>query len=177
MTRDDGFPVMDVSTDYLNDPKWRRLHRAHPELLVASFMAYTATMAESWKSGRRVTIEEAWPALLPFDAAVIEALQDAGFLDRKGLVVVKSWDGWFRPAEARRARSRERWRKYNEKRDADTLAVPRGNDADTATSVPPVRPSVPPGPTVPSKRTDFYPVDEQPKSGAYPAIGAVRPGR
>lgn len=175
MSRDDGFPVMDVSTDYLNDPKWRRLHRAHPELFPVAFVAFTAAMAESWKAGHRVSVEDAWSPLLPFSSKVIEALREAGFIDRRNLVIVKSWDGWFLPAFERRAKSRARWRRQNEKRDADTAVPPRGTDADTTTSVPsvpPVRPSAPSGPPEPPKEYGFYPVDEQGRiTPAFPPIG------
>lgn len=102
MSRDDGFSVMDVSTDYHNDPKWRRLYRASPELLPVAFMAYTATVAESWKAGRRVTLEDAWPALLTYDPAVVSALTTAGFLDRRGLIVSRAWASWFDVAARRR---------------------------------------------------------------------------
>lgn len=177
MSRDDGFPVMDVSTDYVNDPKWRRLHRAHPELLLPSFMVFTATLAESWKAGHRVAVEESWPALVAFDPAVIEALQEAGFTDRRGFIVPKSWDGWFRPAFERRAKSRDRWKRYNEKRDADTTEVPRGSDVSTATSVPPVHPSVPSVPTRPSERIEVVSVDDLRTSGRFPPIGVGDPRR
>lgn len=105
MSRDDGFAVMDLSTDYLNDPKWRRLYRASPELLPAAVMAYTAAVCESWKAGRRVPIEDAWPVMLPYDPAVIEALTAAGFLE-DGDICARSWDGWFGPANARREAAR-----------------------------------------------------------------------
>jgi hypothetical protein len=172
MSREDGFPVMDVSTDYVNDPKWRRLHRSSPELLLPAFMAYTATMGESWKAGQRVTVEEAWPALLAFDATVIVALRDAGFIDKRGFIVTRSWTGWFGPACQRRAKSRARWARYNEKRDADTTDVPRGSDVSTATSVPPVRPSVPSGPPVPSSARAEHGFKE-PRNGPVEAVGSI----
>lgn len=151
MGRDDGFPVMDVSSAFLNDPKWRRLHRSSPELFPAALVAYTATLCESWAAGRRVSVEDAWSALLPYDAAVVTALRDAGFLDRKGFIIGASWAKWFRPAHERREKARDRWKRYNAKRDADTTDAPRGSDAVPATSVPPVRPSVlPSGPSRPS---------------------------
>lgn len=161
MSRDDGFPVMDLSTDYVNDPKWRRLHRASPELLAAAFMAYTSAMCESWKAGHKVKVEDGWPVLLPYDRAVIKALMDAGFVDARGYIRPKSWSAWFEPAARRREKSRERWRRYNEKRDADTTVVPRGSDADTATSVPsglsvPTEPSVRPASDDADAFSDYY---------------------
>jgi hypothetical protein len=147
MSRDDGFPVMDVSTDIVNDPKVRKLYRHAPDHAGTGFVAYVGTLSESWKAGRRVTVDDAWPACVAFDKAAVEALIHVGLLDRTGRIPVKSWRGWFEAARVRREKSRERWRRYNEKRDADTAEVPRGNHVGTATSVPPVRPSVPPAPT------------------------------
>lgn len=148
MTRDDGFAIMDLSSDYVNDPKWRRLHRAHPELYPAAFVAYTATLCESWKAGRRVPLEDAWPAILPYDAAVVDALVQVGFLDRKGLIVTRSWEGWFGPANRRREAAREAGREGNAKRWAgDRVAIGSrsGSDPRTVPSVP----TVPTGPSAP----------------------------
>lgn len=179
MSRDDGFAVMDVSTDYVNDPKWRKLYRAHPELLPVAFLAYTATMCESWKAGKRVSIDEAWPIVLPFDGAVVAALREASFLDRRGLIIPHSWDGWFGPANRRREAARAAGREGNATRwgkrsGGDRVAIAEGSGGDPRTV--PYR-SVPSGPTVPPDRNGSYTVDEQPKSGTFPPIGAVRPGR
>ena len=143
MTRDEGFTVMDVSTDICNDPKFRRLQREHPEHVAPAFMAYMAVLGESWKAGRRVSVIDSWPVVVPFDPAVIESMVHVRLIERGGLPPRKAWDGWYRPAAERRAKSRDRWARYNAHRDAVTTAVPRGSDADTATSVPSVRPSVP----------------------------------
>lgn len=150
MSREDGFAVMDVSTDICNDPKFRRLQRESPAAVAVGVFAYFAIMGESWKAGRRVAAVDAWPALVPFDPAIVEAMVSAGLLDRRGLLPQKAWDSWYRPAAERRAKSRDRWARYNAKRDADTALPPRGNDAATATSapsVPSVRPSDPSAPT------------------------------
>jgi hypothetical protein len=150
MSRSEGFDVMDVSTSVCDDPKFRRLFRESPDLAPAAFCAYLAAMAESWKAGRRVNVDDAWPVFVPFDAAVVEALIGVGLLDRRGFVDGKAWRSWFEPARKRREQARERWARYNAKRDADTTALPRGNGVGTATSVPSVRtvrPSVPSGST------------------------------
>jgi hypothetical protein len=156
VSRDDGFTVMDVSTDIVNDPKFRRLHRQNPEHLVAGFLAYMATMGESWKAGRRVCATDAWPALLPFDQAVIGSLIAADLLDSKGQLPARAWTGWFGPADTRRKATRERWRRANEKRLAEstnnsapaarsngaTASLPRGDSDDTG--------AIPSDPSVPS---------------------------
>lgn len=152
MSRDDGFAVMDVSTDILNDPKFRKLQRLHPELVGQGCTAYLAVMAESWKAGRRLPLADAWPAVLAFDPAVERALVDVGLLDRKSFVPQKVWDNWFTPAFKRREATRERWRRANENRangstnnsaqpTTDTPRPPRGSNADTG-AIPSV-PSVP----------------------------------
>jgi hypothetical protein len=151
VSRDDGFAVMDVSTDIVNDPKIRKLWRHAPDHAAAGFTAYVATLAESWKAGRRVTIDDAWPAFLTFDQAAVEALVHIGLLDSKGRVTPKAWSGWFDVARRRRDASRERYRRANEKRNADATQLPRGSDADThANRSSPSVPSVPTEPSVPS---------------------------
>lgn len=123
MSRDDGFSVMDMSTDIANDPKFRKVYRLDPCQVAPAFMAYLATVAESWKAGRRVTAEDAWPPLLPFDGAILQAMMAVGLLDRSGKVPLRAWLGWYEGARKRREGSRESWRRYNEKRrqrEADT---------------------------------------------------------
>lgn len=146
---------MDVSTNILNDPKFRKFQRLYPDRVAAGVTAYLAVMSESWKAGRRVSIHDAWPAILPFDEAVIPALMDVGLLDRRGYLPLKTWDGWFGPAQKRRDENRERWRRYNDERrrlrtdnDASPTELPRGNHVATT----PIRTyrSVPSVPTVPS---------------------------
>ncbi|HCO02683.1 MAG TPA: hypothetical protein DIT48_04830 [Actinobacteria bacterium] len=143
---------MDVSTSIVHDPKFRQLHRERPEHVAPAFMAYLATLGESWRSGRRVSVTEAWPALLPFDADVVASMIRVRLVERGGLPPRKAWDGWYRPAFERRCKSRDRWARYNAKRDADTALEPRGSDVSTATSVPsvPFLPSVPTEPSSPS---------------------------
>lgn len=146
MSRDDGFAVMDVSTDIVNDPKVRKLFRHAPAHAPGGFVAYVSTVAESWKAGRRVTIDDAWPSILPFSKPAVEALVHVGLLDRTGRIPPKTWRGWYETAHGRREASRERWRRANEKRHAEATLVPRGSDADTDATVPSSRPSVPPVP-------------------------------
>lgn len=167
MARSDGFAVMDVSTSICDEPKFRLLQRRNPELVAAAFTAYIATVAESWRSGRRVTIDHAWPAFLPFDEAVQPSLTDVGLLDRAGMVPAKSWRSWFDPANERRASSRVRWARYNAKRNADTASLPRGDDAATATSVRSSR-TAPSVPSEPTDRADDSPVERMNGRGVKP---------
>lgn len=151
MSRDDGFPVMDVSTSIVHDPKFRLLHRDNPEHVPAAFLAYVAMLGESWKAGRRVSVNEAWPTLIPFDAEVVASMIRVRLIDRTGLPPRRAWDGWYGPARERREQSRERWRRANENRRVgpqgdsdDTARLPRGTrDVPMPPSVPSFRPSNP----------------------------------
>jgi len=136
MSRDDGFAVMDVSSDIVNDPKVRKLFRLSPDHANAAFVAFIATLGESWKAGRRVNITDAWPGYLTFDQDAVDALVSVGLLDRRGLLSLRAWEGWFGIAKTRRETARDRWRRANEKRHADAAMVPRGNGADTEATVP-----------------------------------------
>lgn len=144
MSRDDGFTVMDVSADIVNDPKWRRLQRVAPAHLGDAFIVYVAILGASWKAGRRVSADDAWPVILAYNGAAVEAMQHVGLLDRRGMVTTKAWSEWFGVANERRRKARDRWARYNAQRNADTTSLPRGTNATTASSVPPVLPSVPP---------------------------------
>ena len=149
-SRSDGFAIMDVSTSICDDPKFRRIARENPEQVAAAFLVYVATMAESWKVGRRVPVDHAWPAYLSLDETIPETMRRVGLIDARGLVSAKAWRDWFEPARDRRDKARDRWARYNAKRDADTTPPPRGNGVATATSVPSVLPSVPSVPSGPS---------------------------
>ena len=81
MTAAEGFERMDVSTAIDDDPKFRALARRHPDLFAVAFTAYVGMMARSWRQGERLTAEEAWPPLLPYDPAVVGAMRDVLLLD------------------------------------------------------------------------------------------------
>jgi hypothetical protein len=165
---------MDVSTDIVNDPKFRRLHRQNPEHVVAGFLAYVAILGESWKAGRRCLITDAWPVILPYDEAAIAAMVAAELLDEKGQIPAKTWTGWFGPAQKRRKNTRDRWKRANDKKaetstnnSAPTAQEPRGNHAATV-AIPSVSQSVsqsdPPAP----------PVDAPPSLECEPALDAYQ---
>lgn len=161
MSRSEGFAVMDVSTDIVNDPKFRKLQRLtvdRPDRLSGAFMVYVAMLAESWKAGKRVNYDEAWPAILPFDKEIPTLLREAGLMDGAACIPTKTWNSWFKPANTRREATRERWRKANEKRhesstnnSGPTAQIPRGNSVGTVAIPNRTEPSVP-IPTEPSER-------------------------
>lgn len=134
--RDDGFAVMDVSVTLTDDPKVRKLFRLYPaDLATAAFMAYVATLGQSWGEARRIPIDEAWPSVLPWDDEAIAALRKVKLIDAKGLIPAKPWRVWFEPALARRGAARARWDRANAaRRDrSPTAGPPRGNSDVTAT--------------------------------------------
>lgn len=154
MSREDGFAVMDVSTSWHEDPKFRRIWRRRPDLLTTAGFVYLALVAESWRQGKRVSIDDAWPPLVPYDADVVAELVGAQLIDRGHRVASKTWTGWFKPAAERQSRARERYARYNAKRhaaamglnsddDASPTSLPRGNQSGTTATVPSVRPSDP----------------------------------
>lgn len=149
MSRDDGFAVMDVSTSWLLDDKFTRLARGYPRLLLWCVAGYAATKAASWRHGKRMKIVDSLPAWLHYDPDGVAALVSVKLLDRTGRIPAKPWREWFEKASRRRATSRERWTRANDRRRESSQSehdLPRGNDAVTAStvrpSVPTVRPSV-----------------------------------
>lgn len=110
----EGFVEMNVSTSVLDDPKWRNLHRARPDLVAVAWTAYTGALAESWRSGRPVEVIEAWPTILRFEpeqAAEVRALLiGAGLLTSDGVIPTGVWDKWFGKASRGREKLRAKWR-------------------------------------------------------------------
>lgn len=153
MSRDEGFAVMDVSTSLLQDPKVRKLQRYAPDRWPVAMIAYVSTMSESWKAGRRVSVEDAWPVGLTFDALAAEALIQVGLVDGSGHIIPRTWRSWFGKAKSRRAKSRADWRKWQQEHRKRKGGVNPDSDPDKVIpSVPPVR-SVPSDPSVrPSAR-------------------------
>ncbi len=111
----EGFPRMDISTTIHHDPKFRLLARRHPDLVVASLATYLVLLAESWREGARLTVEES-TSLVPYDEAVVEALAEAGLVDADGRVPERAWENHFGAASARRAGGRERQQRADAKR-------------------------------------------------------------
>lgn len=191
MSNTDGFVVMDIAVDIVNDAKFKRLARLHPELFPTAFTSYMAVLGESWKDGRKAAIEDAWPAQVPFSDSVVTALQEVGLLDKKGQVQSRAWSRWFLEAFKRREATRERWRRANAHRSgpppeggesrtktrASTATlppqIPRGTDAAPARIQGRSRPSVL---SVPSRGAAQAPArarDDQPNGSAPPAMPPI----
>jgi len=140
MSQSDGFDRMDVATSIADDRKFRQLGRRHPELLGAAGWAYVGLLAASWREGQRLTLEEAWPVLLPDDPAVSAALLEAGLVDDDQRIPWHAWEGWFGAASERRRAGRERHVRYNRKRPSASPSVsqtdsPSGSHDNVTTSL------------------------------------------
>lgn len=164
-SRSEGFAVMDVSTSILQDPKFRRIQREAPDQVATAFTAYVATIAESWKAGRRVAIDDAWPAILPYSETAVEVMQTVKLLDSGGRIASKSWRDWFDTARSRRDAARDRWRRSNEKRHDDAASPPRGSSADTDAIRPSVRPSDSVRPSEPSDSENGFTAKPRSQNG------------
>lgn len=136
MSRTEGFAVMDVSTSICDDPKFRRIQREHPELVAPAFTAYMATAAESWLSGRRVPIADAWPTIIPYSAEVVGVLTAVRLLDHRGLLPSKTWKSWFEPANQRREALRAKWRQSSTNYRAASSRRQRGVSDESSPPVP-----------------------------------------
>lgn len=150
--RDDGFPIADVSTTLLDDPKVRKLSKRYPDdgALAASICVFMATLLGSWREGRRLTASEAESWIEPTDERLAD-LRDVGLFDAKNRVNAKAWEAWFRPAWERREQARANGRKGAARRwGIDSDPIPDGSQPDgrsmpdKPTDRPPVSPSVSP---------------------------------
>lgn len=153
MSRDEGFAVMDVSTSLLQDTKVRKLQRHAPDRWPVAMVAYVSAMAESWKAGHRVSIEDAWPVGMVYDPLALDALIHVDLVDGAGLIVTKTWRSWFGKAKSRRSKSRADWRKWQQSHRKNQGRVSPDSDPDTSIPYrPSVRSSRPSGPSVPPAR-------------------------
>ena len=149
MSRDDGFPVADVDSSYLDDPKmremWQRLQ--DPERMARAVLLHAATVLASWRQGERVSVTQAAPVWLIADPELIGVLQAVHLLDRRGKIPAVSWTEWFGPAFTRREARRESGRAGGyakaQRTSGDATATLQRTHGDAL----PVRPSVPSVPT------------------------------
>ena len=116
MSRDGGFDRMDVSTSLPDDRKFRALARRHPDLLAAAGWAYLGLLAMSWREGERLTLEEGWPAPLPYDETAADALREARLVDDELRIPEHAWAEWYVVACERRRLGRERQKRADIKR-------------------------------------------------------------
>jgi hypothetical protein len=106
MTRGAGFTSADVDVGITRDSKFRRLARLHPDLIAVAFTGYMGILTDSWGTGERRTAADAWPQIIPWSDAAVDALFECELLDKFHRVPITTWRGWFGAAAARREKRR-----------------------------------------------------------------------
>ena len=149
VSRDDGFPVADIDSSYLDDPKMRDLWQRikDPDMMARAVVLHAATVLASWRQGERVSVTQAAPLWLVVDDDLVAALHAAKLIDKAGKIPASSWSEWFGPAFERRETRRESGRAGGaakaQRTSSDARATPEQRSSDAL----PVRPSVPSVPT------------------------------
>ena len=102
MSRGDGFATADIDTGLLDDAKMRALWRLlrDPEMMARAVVAYTAAVLASWRTGDRITAEDAAP-FWDDPADLLSPLVAAGLLDAEHRIPIHAWTAWYGPAYAR----------------------------------------------------------------------------
>lgn len=183
MPSGEGFDRMDVKTSIHRDPKFKKLARLHPDLLASGFMAFVATLGESWSNAERLDARDAWPELLPYSDDVLDALQEVSLLDDDYKVASGTWEEWFGQVTRRRAANRRRWadakRNTRGGHEEPAETPSNGNAESRVPSVlPSFRPSFRPSvrssiedPPTPRKRGDRS--NERSRGGAPRTVGDI----
>jgi hypothetical protein len=153
---------MDVSTSLDDDPKFRTLARRHPDLLAVAGWAYIGLLARSWREGERLTLEEAWPALLPWDQGAADAMVAVGLVDEHQRLPEHAWDAWYGAAAERRRLGRERQRRADARRGRSGRQADSQGQQAGSTDSPSVSQS---GPTRDQRGSNVGPSDDEPSKG------------
>jgi hypothetical protein len=148
MTRDDGFPIADISTALLDDPKVKALWRTlrDESRMCKAMVAYVSVLLSSWRDGQRTTVDDATPLWLEPDPELVAALQTVGLLDGDTCIPEHAWTAWYEPAferrEKRRASGRLGGLRSGETRSGGSAAATlRQRSTDAEPDRPTVRPS------------------------------------
>jgi hypothetical protein len=67
-------------------------------------VAYVGLLARSWREGERLTLDEGWPAMLPFDQDAADAMREVGLVDGEWRLPERAWQAWYGAAPERRRR-------------------------------------------------------------------------
>ena len=110
MRRDEGFPIADISTAMLDDPKIKTLARTLRDEATMSkaVVLYLAAVLASWGAGDRATAEDAAPLWLTPDADLLTKLEVVGLLTPDHRIPERTWKAWHGPAYDRRQSYKER---------------------------------------------------------------------
>jgi len=106
MNRDESWPIADISTSLMDDPKIKALARAlrDPRATAAAVTLYQAAVLASWREGTRVTIDAAQPAWWTDPADdLVAALVAVDLIDGTTRTIpLRTWRSWYFPAAKRR---------------------------------------------------------------------------
>lgn len=102
MSRGDGFANADLDVGFFRDQKVKRLAREHADVFSVAVNGYFGIVLHCWACGERVSALDAWPDIVPWSDAAVEALRHVELLDRTSKLPVGAWNNWFGPAFARR---------------------------------------------------------------------------
>jgi len=110
MGRSDGFEIADTDTGMMSDPKILALARRlrDPIRTLACVALYDAVRLASWRSGRRLRLDETIPGwvLEPVDDLIAHLIA-VHLLDPDQRIPIHAWEGWYGPARDRRERYRQ----------------------------------------------------------------------
>jgi hypothetical protein len=169
MSRSAGFDRMDVATSIVDDPKFRTLARVYAQRAdyAIAVTAYVGLLALSWREGERLTLEEGWPMLLPYEKRTADAMRAVGLVDEEFRIPEPAWQSWFGSASERRRLGREKQHRADVRRgrtkapsepDSPTGSPDRHTDSPSGGQAGP-----PEGPTV-----------DRPQSSGGPTYGTPR---
>ena len=106
MSRGDGFRTADIDTGLLDDAKmralWRRL-RGSGMSMADAVVVYVAVMLASWRTGERVTADDATPHYVNPDGLtdLLAEMAAVGLLDSEYRIPLHVWARWYGPAYVR----------------------------------------------------------------------------
>ncbi len=162
MTRGEGLQRADIDSSLLTDPKLRRLRRQLPDAaqMARAVVLYLAALLDSWRTGERVSAEDAAPEWIEADAGTLAALVAADLLDNEYRVPLHAWTAWHDPAVQRISQNREkaqlgglRARGARTRDEAEAMRAalnsPAISPAISATDTPASQPATPTGPSQP----------------------------
>lgn len=103
MSRDGRLGTADTDVNLPGDPKvnalWRRLRRK--TAMCEARTIYEDVRLASWRTGERVTVEDAVSVWLDPDPKTLAAMVEVGLLDDEHRIPERAWANWHEPAALR----------------------------------------------------------------------------